>query len=103
MSDSFQTQRHIQSLLAGAGLLPKHRYGQHFLIDRNLMMRLVDSAEIGPADTVIEVGTGTGSLTRLLASRGKQVYSFDIDRELIRVAEAELAGVANVVLHCEDA
>ena len=57
-----QTRTHIGELLARHGLRPRHDLGQNFLIDLNLLEFLVAQAEIGPADLVLEVGSGTGGL-----------------------------------------
>ena len=82
-----QTLSQIRSHLAAAGLAPRHRYGQNFLIDLNLMRKLVESAEVGPADTILEVGPGTGSLTDCLLDTGARVIAVEIDhglQELLR-------------------
>lgn len=99
----FQTQREIQALLAAAGLRPQRRHGQHFLIDRNLMTRLADSAVLDRSTTVIEIGAGTGSLTSLLAARAGHVHTFEVDRRLAAVARGQLAGFSHVTLHEGDA
>ncbi len=52
-----------------AGIRPDTRHGQNFLIDLNLVHLLVDTAVLDRRDVVLEVGTGTGSLTALLAQR----------------------------------
>lgn len=80
-----QSLSEIRSLLAGAGLAPHHRFGQNFLIDLNLMRKLVAAAEVGPDDVVLEVGPGTGSLTEMLLERGAQVIAVEIDRGLHRL------------------
>jgi 16S rRNA (adenine1518-N6/adenine1519-N6)-dimethyltransferase len=77
-----QTLSQIRSLLAGAGLAPQHRYGQNFLIDANLMRKLVDAADVRPQDVILEVGPGTGSLTELLLKRGARVVAVEVDRGL---------------------
>lgn len=77
-----QTLSEIRSLLAGAGLAPQHRYGQNFLIDANLMRKLVEAADVQPSDVVLEVGPGTGSLTEVLLKRGARVIGVEIDRGL---------------------
>ena len=64
-----QSKKQIQQLLAGAGVGPNKRFGQNFLIDLNLMNVLVDSADIGSDDVVMEVGCGTGSLTEAIGER----------------------------------
>lgn len=82
-----QTKREIQAALASAGLRPRKRFGQHFLIDGNLMRRLVESAELSSADTVLEVGPGTGGLTDLLVQQARHVLAVEIDRDLHALLE----------------
>ena len=53
--------------LGDVGIHPKSKHGQNFLIDLNLIDLIVNEAELSPADLVLEVGTGTGSLTGRLA------------------------------------
>jgi len=77
-----QTKQQIQSLLARAGLSPRHRFGQNFMIDQNLLRLVADAGNPGPGDTVIEVGPGTGTLTEELLSRGARVVAVEIDRDL---------------------
>ena len=81
-TDAVQTKREIEALLASAGLRPRKRFGQHFLIDGNLMRRLVASSGLTPGDLVLEVGAGTGGLTDLLAGRAARVLAVEIDRDL---------------------
>lgn len=85
-----QTLSEIRSLLASHGLSPRHRYGQNFLIDLNLMRKLVAAAELTSADVVLEVGPGTGSLTELLLESGAQVISVEIDAGLAGVLRERL-------------
>lgn len=96
----FQTKTQIESLLQAADLKPQKRYGQHFLIDRNLMDRLVDSAPIGPRDVVLEVGPGTASLTSLLAARAGAVVAVEADGAVLAIAAEQLraADVGNASL-----
>jgi len=77
-----QTKSQIRRLLAGADLVPQHRFGQNFLIDLNLMRKLVAAAEVDSADTVLEVGAGTGSLTEMLLDAGPRVVTVEIDHGL---------------------
>jgi 16S rRNA (adenine1518-N6/adenine1519-N6)-dimethyltransferase len=99
----FQTLNEIRQTLQAAGMRPQHKHGQHFLIDRNLMQKLVDSAEIGPDDLVLEVGPGTGSLTNLLAELAAWVISVEIDPRIAEVARRHLAHHDNVTLLVTDA
>jgi 16S rRNA (adenine1518-N6/adenine1519-N6)-dimethyltransferase len=99
----FQTKTQIKALLEGGGRHPRKRYGQHFLIDRNLMEKLVDAAEITGNDCVLEVGTGTGSLTGMLAERAGQVISMEIDEHTWSIAREQVGALANVSLILGDA
>ena len=66
----------------------KKKFGQHFLNDQHVIDRIMQAANIGPADRVIEIGPGLGVLTRHLLDVAAQVEVFEIDRDLIaRLAE----------------
>lgn len=98
-----QTQSEIRSLLAAAGLTPQHRYGQNFLVDLNLMRKLVEYGAVGPADTVLEVGPGTGSLSELLLARGARLVAVEIDRGLQGVLRDRFAAEPRFTLIQGDA
>lgn len=85
-----QTLGEIRSLLAAAGLAPQHRFGQNFLIDLNLLGKLVTAAEVTAADTILEVGPGTGSLTECLLACGARVIAVEIDHGLQRLLRQRL-------------
>ena len=95
--DHVQTKREIESILASAGLRPRKRLGQHFLIDGNLMRRLVEVADVGTEDVVLEVGAGTGGLTDLLAGRAGRVVSVEVDRELFPILQDRFASWPHVL------
>lgn len=97
-----QTQTTIRELLESAGLRPTKRFGQHFLVDGNLMRKLVASAELRADDVVLEVGCGTASLTQELAPHVGRVITVEVDRGLAGVATNQLADLPNVtLLHCD--
>jgi 16S rRNA (adenine1518-N6/adenine1519-N6)-dimethyltransferase len=77
-----QTKTEILSLLAAAETHPRHRFGQNFMIDQNLVKLIADAGLIGPKDLVIEVGPGTGTLTDELLQRAAEVVAVEIDRDL---------------------
>ena len=91
-----QTKGHIRQLLESAGIQPNKHFGQHFLIDLNLMRLLVDAADIKKDDVVLEVGCGTGSLTEVLAEKAGKVIAVEIDKALAGIAQKELAKIKNV-------
>lgn len=85
-----QTLSEIRALLAAAGLSPQHRFGQNFLYDLNLMRKLVAAADLSRADTVLEVGPGTGSLTEMLLDAAGRVIAVEIDHGLARLLRDRL-------------
>ncbi len=93
-----QTRTHIGELLARHGLRPRHDLGQNFLIDLNLLEFLVAQAEIGPADLVLEVGSGTGSLTACLAALAGAVISVEVDTRMQQLTAEAVAEFSNVTL-----
>ena len=91
-----QTKRQIRDLLSSVGVSPNKRLGQHFLIDLNLMRLLVDSANIQKDDVVLEVGCGTGSMTEALTEQASRIIAVELDRNLSKIAEKQLAMSENV-------
>ena len=92
------TKHQIQQLLASAGVFPNRHFGQHFLIDLNLMRLMIDSANIEGDDIVLEVGCGTGSLTEGLAERAAYCIAVEVDDTLAKIAQQQLTGKDNVVV-----
>src|SRR5678815_3902792 len=80
-----QTKTEIQALLDSIGTGPRHRFGQNFMIDQNLVRLVADSAGITKDDTVIEIGPGTGTLTEELLERAGRVIAVEIDRDLSKM------------------
>lgn len=92
------TKQNIQELLSRSDISPRRQWGQHFLIDLNLMRLLADTAELQGNETVLEVGAGTGSLTDLVATRAGRVIAVEIDQALAAIAAKELNQHGNVTL-----
>lgn len=83
----------VKRLLDRFGLRAKKSLGQHFLIDKRVLHRIVSAAELTPEDTVIEVGPGLGILTKELARRARRVIAVEADPNL---ASALREVVANI-------
>ena len=94
----YQTLSFLKRRFEQAGIRPRTKMGQNFLVDPNLQRFLLDSADPGPNDVVLEVGTGTGSLTMLLAGRAAAVVTVEVDRRLFQLAGEELHELDNVTM-----
>ncbi len=97
-----QTLSEIRDLLSSAGLRPQKKLGQNFLIDGNLMTKIVDAAGLEAHDTVLEIGAGTGSLTEMLLERARRVVAVELDRGLAELLADRLAGHDHLTLLHED-
>lgn len=93
----------VRALLERHGRRPNTQLGQHFLADPNLVERIVRFAGVEPGDAVVEVGAGTGALTRALHAAGANVVAYEVDAGLAPVLEESLAGLDRVDLRIADA
>ena len=92
----------IKEILRSAGLKPQKRFGQHSLIDKNLMAKVLELAEPARGQTILEVGPGTGSLTEELLDRGCRVVAVEVDRGLCEQLDLRLGDSENLLLICGD-
>ncbi len=92
----------VKASLARLGLSPRKALGQHFLVSRGAVATVLLAAEIGPEDTVVEVGPGLGVVTRELVQRSRHVVAVEMDQELAVALEREL-GAAKLKMVCADA
>lgn len=88
-----QTLNEMRMLLRRHGLKPRTSLGQHFLADPNLIRRIVTTAGVRKGDRVLEVGAGTGTLTRQLVAAGAQVIAIEVDEQLRPVLEETMEGL----------
>ncbi len=81
----------------------KKRLSQHFLIDQNIVRKIVAAAALRREETVLEIGPGRGILTRALSASAQRVIAIELDRSLRGALQDELAGCENVDLQFGDA
>ncbi len=97
-----QTLSYIRGLLDANRIEPKNKLGQNFLIDLNMLDLVVRSAELTAGDSVLEVGTGTGTLTHHLADRAGAVFTVEVDNRFYELVQPTLGRRPNVVSYHGD-
>ncbi|MEX2316422.1 MAG: 16S rRNA (adenine(1518)-N(6)/adenine(1519)-N(6))-dimethyltransferase RsmA [Pirellulales bacterium] len=98
-----QTKTYLIERFREMGIAPATRHGQNFLIDLNLQGLIVDAADLSDQDVVLEVGTGTGALTAMMAERAAAVVTVEIDGHLFELASEQLIDLPNVTMLRMDA
>ena len=80
-------------------IVPKKRLGQNFLHDLNVIRRIVSSLDLAPTDVVLEIGCGTGALTRHIASRPGHFIGVELDRNLFQKLSVQYSSPSVVFLN----
>lgn len=91
-------KQQIQKQLEEYDITPNRVLGQNFLIDERVIGELVDAADISKKDLVVEVGPGTGVVTRELAKQAKKVIAVEKDPKLVKLLQKEFKEVKNVTI-----
>jgi len=91
-------QLNVKALLRKHGLRPKKSWSQNFLVDLDVLDRIVEAAELRADDVVVELGAGLGALTAMLARQAGRVVAVERDRDLARVLRSEFAADPRVEL-----
>ena len=95
---SLTSPRQLKDLLARHGFNFSKSLGQNFLVDQNILNKIIEGARINKDDLVLEVGPGAGTLTRSLASQAQKVVAVEIDKRLIPILDETLKDFDNVDL-----
>lgn len=100
MDKEIATPIRTRGILEKYGFSFKKSLGQNFLIDTNILKKIVDFAEMKGDTGAIEIGPGIGALTEQLAKRSKKVVAFEIDQRLLPILADTLSPYPNVkVIH----
>ena len=102
MNKDIATPIRTKEILKKYGFSFKKSLGQNFLIDTNILHRIVDFAELTEESGAIEIGPGIGALTEQLAKRSKKVTAFEIDQRLLPILADTLSPYPNVKIIHED-
>ena len=87
-----------KSQLHRLGTRAKKGLGQHFLVDRGVLEKIISAAELEPTDTVIEVGPGLGILTGELVKKAGKVIAIEVDSRLASSLQKRLSKFANLTV-----
>lgn len=98
-----QGRREMAELLDRHGVAPRRRLGQHFLADPNIVRKVVAVAGVQHGDLVVEVGAGTGTLTRALGEAGCRVRAYEVDEGLRPVLAEAVGHLPDVEVRFADA
>ncbi|BDI30893.1 ribosomal RNA small subunit methyltransferase A [Capsulimonas corticalis] len=96
----------VSAILKRHDLRPRRRFGQNFLIDANMLGKIVTAGGVGPGDQVLEIGAGLGVLTHALGETVTpegRVVTVEIDRDLLPVLEETIGSLAQVNVVSADA
>ena len=91
--------KEVKKILQENDLYAKKQFGQNFLIDKNILSKIVHSANISDACTIIEVGPGMGALTELLVKDSKKVICYEIDTDMINILNKRFESVIDEKLY----
>jgi 16S rRNA (adenine1518-N6/adenine1519-N6)-dimethyltransferase len=86
----------IRQELKEYGLIPRKGWGQHFLVDRNILNKVIWAAQVEKEDVVLEVGPGLGEMTFALARQAKRVIAIEIDSKLVAILNEKMKNYPNV-------
>ena len=96
------TPNRTKEILRKYGFSFKKSLGQNFIIDSNILQKMIHAAEIDQTSGVIEIGPGIGSLTEQLALAANKVVAFEIDQRLLPVLQDTLAAYTNIKIIHQD-
>jgi 16S rRNA (adenine1518-N6/adenine1519-N6)-dimethyltransferase len=102
MNKDIATPVRTQEILKKFGFSFKKSLGQNFLIDTNILRRIVDHAHLKEQSGAIEIGPGIGALTEQLARNSEKVVAFEIDQRLLPILKETLSPYPNTTIIHED-
>jgi len=92
----------IKNLLEKYGARPFKGWGQNFLIDKSILKKIIESANLKPNDVVLEIGPGIGTLTQELAKRAKKVIAVEKDKKMVEILNETVRDFKNIKVIKED-
>jgi len=96
------SKRAVQNLLKKYQAWPSKKLGQNFLIDKKVIKKLTEAANLKPRDIILEIGPGTGNLTQELAKKVKEVIAIEKDEKMVEILKETLKEFKNIKIVKED-
>lgn len=90
------------SLLKKLNITPNKKLGQNFLVNDDVLKRIIQEAELSSNDIILEIGAGLGVLTQELAKYSREVHAYEIDSKLFQFLKKKFTKNANIFLYNED-
>jgi 16S rRNA (adenine1518-N6/adenine1519-N6)-dimethyltransferase len=94
--------RELRNLLYAHNMRPQKSFGQNFLVDRSVLQKIIEAAQVDPGDEILEVGAGMGVLTRELAKRARRVVAVELERDMLALLSETTRTFGNVELVARD-
>ena len=92
----------IKELFKEHDIRPNKRLGQNFLIDQNILVKIIKAADLNQNDTILEIGPGLGTLTKELVQRVKKVITVEKDKKLADLLKETLKNSSNLEIITAD-
>lgn len=90
------SKKNIKNLLKKYDARPLKRLGQNFLVDKSILRKIIESAELKKEDIVLEIGSGIGTLTQEIAKKVKKVIAIEKDKKMVQILRETLVDFKNV-------
>lgn len=100
MSLDLSSPKIIKEILTKYGTKPSKGMGQNFLINRQILKKIIETGEIKPKDIVLEIGPGIGTLTQELAKNAKKIIAVEKDEKMCEILKKTLSDFENIeIIH----
>jgi len=93
------TRAGVREVVERYGLAAKKKLGQHFLVDQHVLNKILNAADVGKDDVVLEIGPGIGGLTQALLARAGHVVAVELDKQLIPILQTQFADAPFTLVH----
>lgn len=100
--EQISLEKYTKTTLEEKGIFLKKSLGQNFLINQNIIDRIIEVSEVNEDDIVLEIGPGIGALTRSLVKVARHVIAVEVDERFIDILRVELADFNNITIIHED-